>query len=101
MAAVYLQRALGDDFLKLGLPFVREHDQRRLTTLQKMATTGTNSPETSSVGRLFDAIASIIRVRDFANYEGQAAIELESIADKDCPTGYEFQMSDDRGVIRA
>ncbi|HEV7904082.1 MAG TPA: carbamoyltransferase HypF [Pyrinomonadaceae bacterium] len=101
MAAAYLHRALGDDFLKLEIPFVRNLDGRKWATLRRMAETGTNSPATSSMGRLFDAVSGLLELRSVVNYEGQAAIELEASADRsDGAQGYEFEC-DAGGVIRA
>ncbi len=45
--------------------------------LKQMIDKGINSPLTSSMGRLFDAVASLAGICDKAEYEGQAAIELE------------------------
>jgi hydrogenase maturation protein HypF len=102
MAALYLHRTFGDDFLKLNLPFVREMDGRAWATLNKMAGAGVNSPLTSSMGRLFDAVSCILGLRETVNYEGQAAIELEAIASRsDSVQGYEFEIDALTGVIRA
>ena len=73
---------------------------------ERQIVTGLNSPPTSSMGRLFDAVASIIGVRQEVNYEGQAAIELEAISDHAETGAYAFDAAESgevspHGVIRA
>jgi hydrogenase maturation protein HypF len=55
--------------------------------VERMLERGINAPPTSSVGRLFDAVASMVGVRDRVTHEGQAAMELEWIASSVSPDG--------------
>ena len=56
---------------------IKAFDEKTISILGKMLGSGVNSPITTSVGRLFDAVSSIIGLRQVVNFEGQGAMELE------------------------
>jgi hydrogenase maturation protein HypF len=76
-------------------------DEKRLSAVERMIATGTNTVMTSSCGRLFDAVAALIGLRYEVNFEGQAAIELEAIVDPSCEERYEFDIGGEELDFRA
>ncbi len=65
------------------LDIVRRLSAKPLGPLQRMLETGLNASLSSSAGRLFDAVAATLGVcPETTSYEGQAAIELEALAQR-------------------
>jgi hydrogenase maturation protein HypF len=83
------------------LAAARQLRARPIALLDRMIERGVNSPRTSSCGRLFDAVAAALGIcPDRVDYEGQAAIELETLGRDVRPDGgYPFDIVDgDDGV---
>jgi hydrogenase maturation protein HypF len=60
--------------------FLNRLDPRAVAIVQRLVAAGTNCPQASSAGRLFDAVASLVHLRDDVSYEGEAAMQLENTA---------------------
>ncbi|UCH79547.1 MAG: carbamoyltransferase HypF [Candidatus Coatesbacteria bacterium] len=99
MALSWLRELYGDDALRQPLPALAEIPARRRELVLEAAARGVNSPPTSSIGRLFDAVASLVGLRNAVNYEGQAAIELEQLASPDEEEAYEFAYEEGEPLV--
>jgi hydrogenase maturation protein HypF len=92
MAASYLLDCLGADAMEEPLPPVLEMNPLERAVLRRQIERRINSPLTSSAGRLFDTVSSLLGLRQVVSYEGQAAIELEMIADESEMSAYSWTL---------
>lgn len=95
-----LYEIYGDALFEIDdLPTVRAFTKAERGILKTILARGLNAPMTSSAGRLFDAVASLIGIRQRCSFEGQAAMELEFALDglktDEC---YTFEITDVTGV---
>ncbi len=98
MALSHLRAAFGADPGWPPLPLFQSLDQQQVDVMLAMMAKQINSPLTSSLGRLFDAVAAIIGLRGRVAFEGQAAMELEMIADDSESGSYDFSWEDSPDV---
>jgi hydrogenase maturation protein HypF len=86
----------GESALAAGeLPPMKSFASDNLTRLKSMLKGGVNSPFTSSAGRLFDAVAALLGLRQIVRFEGQAAMELEFAMDGiETDESYSFLLDD-------
>jgi len=87
-----------------SLPPVAAAPAAERAVLERQLQRGLQTVPTSSMGRLFDAVASLAGVRQTVNYEAQAAIELEMLVDGEVEEAYAFGIGeevDPAPVIRA
>ena len=82
-----------------GLTLFDRIDSVELNIVRKQIKNRINSPLTSSCGRFFDAVSSLLGVCDVNGYEGEAAIRLEMLADDGFQGSYSWPVSSNKFPI--
>jgi len=80
----------GDDFSKFPQTVLKTFRPKEVGFLYKAHQKGINAPLTSSAGRLFDAVASILGIKQVLSYEGQSGTIMEDLYDPSVKDFYPF-----------
>jgi len=99
MALGFLYCVFAEGFLDMGLELPSRVERQEVNIILRQIARKVNAPLTSSCGRLFDAVSSLIGVRDTITYEGQAAVELEMIADSRVEGKYRWEIYEENGQL--
>ncbi len=96
-----LYELLGDDIMdRNDIASVACFGERELSVIVSALRAGVNCPRTSSAGRLFDAVASLLGLAQTSTYEAQAAMQLEAAAFLSrTDDAYEFDVVASDGVL--
>jgi hydrogenase maturation protein HypF len=92
VALSYLKDSVGSTEAASSVAFLKQLPEKQIALVDAMLVRGINSIQTSSCGRLFDAVAAMIGLRYEVNCEGQAAIELEAVAGHEVEDQYPFRV---------
>ncbi|MFW5443182.1 MAG: carbamoyltransferase HypF, partial [Methylococcaceae bacterium] len=87
-------------FTQTDWPLLSVFTKQELFTLQKMITKQINTPKCSSVGRLFDGMASLLGLCQIASFEGQAATLVEQAVTSNQPNkSYAFHLIENASSV--
>ncbi|BBM88253.1 carbamoyltransferase [Candidatus Uabimicrobium amorphum] len=92
-AAGLLFEIYGEQVFDLDLPVWKTFSAHEKQILQAMLKNKINAPQTSSVGRIFDAVASLLNLCQQQEFEGQAAMLVEFLAEEKNCTAYPVALS--------
>lgn len=103
-AVAYMYKSLGEDFRACEIPIMKNFPEEKISALIAMVEKNINCPQTSSAGRLFDAVAAITGLCVQAAFHAEAPMKLEALIDPFEKNEYPFTVTnvvEIKHIIRA
>jgi len=94
MAVSMLYKAYGRKFHNLDIPLLKEIEPEKIEIIINMIDREINCPLTSGAGRLFDAVASLLGLVQYATFQAEGPMRLESLTQNGCSESYPFAAGD-------
>ena len=92
IALAYLYDTYGIDLLKLNIPFVKNLDKEKTNLIIQLIEKKLNCPESSSAGRLFDAVSALLGLCRVSGFHAEAPMRLEDSIDEEENGFYDFEI---------
>jgi hydrogenase maturation protein HypF len=93
--AVSYLHALGYDPSEI----IQNIEKEKIEVVKQALNSKINCFLSSSVGRLFDAVAALCGIRNTISYDGQASIELENVINFEVKEGYSYDIKEEDGIF--
>ncbi|MBN2543342.1 carbamoyltransferase HypF [bacterium] len=99
MAMAYIDSVYGERAVEVAQRYLEGAENFKLQAIKSMLKSRINTPITSSVGRLFDAVSALLGVCGKVTYEGQAAIELEAVSSTSAVKPFDYELVNNAGYL--
>jgi hydrogenase maturation protein HypF len=99
VAAALLMEGFGEDWRDFGQALGIVPVNVLVENLEAMVRQRIRTGPTSSLGRVFDAVACLLGIRRQVSFEGQAAMELEACADPSVTRALDYGLIRDQGLV--
>lgn len=95
MAVSWLYKVFNDEIFNLDIEFIPRIGHENIKNVVNLIKNKVNSPQTSSFGRLFASVSSILGLCDRASFEAEAEMKLEQVVDEHSKDCYEFSLKEE------
>ena len=85
-----------DEVLSLDIPTTRAFNESEIRLMHSVWIKGLNAPLTSSMGRIFDAVASLCGITQIQTYEGETGLQIEQSYNPKINDYYDFDIKDEK-----